>query len=298
MKPDICIFHSPCADGFGAAWAVWKLFGDAVEYVPGVYGKEPPDVTGKNVVIVDYSYKRPCLDVMASKAMSIVVLDHHKTARDDLAGLPPPIDGPYDPYAICDWQHICNAPAALHALFDMDRSGAQMAWDYFHPGEDRPKLIDYVGDRDLWRFNLPWSREVAAFVFSYPYSFVAWDEMARQIESPQYFDGVCAQGAAIERKHHKDIDELLSLTQREMTIGGVRIPVANLPYTMASDAAGKLAEGKPFAACYFDRPDARVFSLRSRGPEAIDVSEIAKRYGGGGHKNAAGFQAPPNWEGD
>jgi nanoRNase/pAp phosphatase (c-di-AMP/oligoRNAs hydrolase) len=45
-----------------------------------------------------------------------------------------------------------------------------------------------------------------------------------------------------------------------------------------------------FAACYWDTPEGRVFSLRSIGD--FDVSEIAKQYGGGGHKNASGFRLP------
>lgn len=307
MTPDICIYHGNCADGFGAAFVLWGRFGDGVQFVPGIYGEAPPDVTGKDVVLVDFSYKRPVLDKMASAARTLVILDHHKTAAADLAGLPPPPDGPYNPDGLSSWQHECNAPVALHALFDMDRSGAQIAWDYFYPGQRRPKLIDYIGDRDLWRFKLPHSREIAAWVFSYPYTFPTWDEMARQIDSADYFQGCVDQGAAIERKHNKDIAELLTVTRRKMKIGGHVVPVANLPYTMSSDAAHKLCEPfddglngsciPPFAACYFDRPDARVFSLRSR-DDGADVSEIARTYGGGGHKHAAGFQASPGWEGD
>ena len=57
LKPDMCIYHGNCQDGFGAAWAVWKRFGDAVEYVPGFYGQPAPDVAGRSVVMVDFSYK-------------------------------------------------------------------------------------------------------------------------------------------------------------------------------------------------------------------------------------------------
>ena len=46
MRPDICIYHFPCADGFTAAWAIRTRWPD-IEFVPGVYGQEPPDVTGK-----------------------------------------------------------------------------------------------------------------------------------------------------------------------------------------------------------------------------------------------------------
>ena len=100
---------------------------------------------------------------------------------------------------------------------------------------------------------------------------------------------LAAEGEAIERKHFKDIHELLGVTTREMVIGGYRVPVANLPYTMSSDAGHELAKGRPFAACYWDTPEGRVFGLRSS-DEGVDVSEVAKQYGGGGHRNAAGFK--------
>lgn len=295
FKPDICIYHGNCADGFSAAWAVWKRWRHTVAFVPGVYGQEPPNVAGKHVLMVDFSYKRPVLERMSLDAATITILDHHKTAQADL-----------ETFAIFNPVNADNIEAVLSATqpglgnvraeFDMNRSGAVMAWQFCHPGREVPRLLQYVQDRDLWKFHLGFSREIAAYVFSYPYEFAQWDRMVDDAEGPE-LQTMIEAGAAIERKHQKDITELLAQTTRTMVIGGYRVPVANLPYTMASDAAGKLAEGQPFAACYFDRPDARVFSLRSRGHGA-DVSEIAKAYGGGGHKNAAGFQAPLGWEGD
>ena len=55
-------------------------------------------------------------------------------------------------------------------------------------------------------------------------------------------------GVAIERKHHKDIAELVGVTKRRMVIGGYDIPVANLPYTLTSDAGNLMSKGEPFAA--------------------------------------------------
>jgi len=290
--PDICIYHGNCADGFGAAWAVWKRWGDAVEFVPGIYGKAPPDVTGKNVLMVDFSYKKALLETMAVTATSIIILDHHKTAQADLAEFTASdITSPGPDYEIA-----CGAKIA--ARFDMEKSGAVLAWEFCFPGKPIPLLLQHIQDRDLWRFALENTREIQAAVFSYPYDFPTWDNLIEECEHGEGIPDLAAEGIAIERKHHKDIDELLDVSMRYMTIGGHRVPVANLPYTMSSDAAGKLAEGNAFAACYFDRADARVFSLRSRGPDGADVSEIAKQYGGGGHKNAAGFQVPIGWEGD
>lgn len=301
MKLDVCIYHSPCADGFGAAWAVWRKFGDGVRFVPGVYGTPPPDVDGQNVVMVDFSYKAPVLSSLlrsgdVKQAMTILIIDHHKTAQDDLADLKPPASG-YDPLRWRnEWEQASEWP--VRAIFDMEKSGAVLTWEFFHPSEPVPKLLQYIQDRDLWRFALPHSREVAAVVFSHPYDFERWSNLVLQAEDEYGFAGIVAEGAAIERKHHKDVAELLKQTRRTMRIGGHTVPTANLPYTMASDAAGMLADGQPFGACYFDRGDGkRQFSLRSR-EGGIDVSEVAKQYGGGGHRNASGFEAPLGWEGD
>lgn len=257
----LCIYHGNCADGFGAAWVVRKAVPDTI-FKQGVHQTTPPDVSGADVLTVDFSYKRPVLLEMAKQANSILILDHHKSAMEDLVDL----------------------PANVTVKFDMNRSGAMMAWDHFFPNQSPPPLLLHIEDRDLWRFALKNTREIQANLFSYPYDFQVWDALMETA-----VDDLAKDGAAIERKHFKDVHELLGVTQREMIISGHRVPVANLPYTLVSDAAHLMAKGRPFAACYWDTPDGRVFGLRSS-DEGVDVSEIAKRYGGGGHKNAAGFK--------
>ena len=270
----ICIYHGNCADGFGAAWAVWKfhrLWDEGVEFYPGVYQNDPPNVEGQDVVMVDFSYKRPVLLEIASKAKSILIIDHHKTAAEDLVDL----------------------PSNVTTIFDMDHSGAVLTWKHYF-NEQIPFLLRHIEDRDLWRFLLPGTRQIQAAVFSYPYDFEVWYKLVASFD--EFGNTTLLQeGEAIERKHFKDIDELLEVTTREFTIGGHTVPVANLPYTLSSDAGHKLAQGKPFAGCYWDTPDGRVFSLRSA-DDGLDVSEIAKQYGGGGHKNASGFRVPYDHE--
>ncbi len=305
MKP-LVIYHANCADGFTAAWAVRQAM-DA-EFYPGVHGEPPPDVTGRDVILVDFSYPRAHLVDMAQVARSILVLDHHKSAEAELrsgeikvgtigqVGLKAVRIVRLDnlPEAREAWLHYEDT-ATVHdgivcALFDMDRSGAGIAWDFFHPGVSRPELIDHVEDRDLWRFALPGTREIQAAVFSYPYDFDVWDLL---METPM--ETLRAQGVAIERKHHKDVAELVTVAKRQMVIGHYEVPVASLPYTLASDAGHLMAKGKPFAACYYDKDDGRVFSLRST-DQGVDVSEVAKLYGGGGHARAAGFRVPRDHE--
>lgn len=273
----LCIYHGKCADGFTAAWAVRQALGDTVEFHAGIYQEPPPDVAGRDVVIVDFSYKRAVLEEMAKSANSILILDHHKTAAEDLADIP-------------DAPHTIHSPIpGCWKVFDMDRSGAGITWDFFHPGAPRPALVNYAEDRDLWRFNLPHSRAISAYVFSFDYDFANWDALATTIE--EAFDTAVAAGTAIEGKHHKDVAELVGVCKRRMVIGGVEVWGASLPYTLTSDAGHLMAKGEPFAACYWDTPAGRVFSLRST-DEGQDVSAIAKQYGGGGHRNASGFKVP------
>jgi nanoRNase/pAp phosphatase (c-di-AMP/oligoRNAs hydrolase) len=286
MSKTLCIYHGSCQDGFGAAWAVRHALGaENVEFYPGVYQSPPPDVTGRDVVMVDFSYKRPVIEEMAKTARSITIFDHHASAADDLAGYPLPGFN-YPPFG-----HV----AKVTAIFDMERSGAGLAWDCFHPGQPRPRLINVIEDRDLWRFALEGTREISAAVFSYGYDFDLWDALM----DSRSLDELLLEGEAIERKHQQDIVNLLPMMQRRMTIGGVDMPVANLPLTLTSDAGHKMASAETcsVAACYWDTPEGRVFSLRSTeyGP---DCKDIAVKYGGGGHPHAAGFRMPLGWEGD
>lgn len=282
-KRPLVIYHGNCADGFSAAWCFWRKYGTGADYVAGVYQQDPPDVSGRDVYLVDFSYKAAVVQDMLAHANSVTLIDHHKTAIEDLRQLKEREvatngDGMGDKFG---W--FC----------DLNRSGATLAWDYLFPSEPRPLLLGHIEDRDLWRFKLPNTREIQANVFSYEYSFELWDKLmsADQAELMK----MTVAGAAIERKHHKDISELVGVCKRRMVIAGCDVPVASLPYTLASDAGHLMAQGEPFAACYWDTKDGRVFSLRST-DGGMDVSEIAKQYGGGGHVRASGFKVARDHE--
>ncbi len=272
----LCIYHGNCADGFGAAWVVRKALGSDVEFHAARYGDPAPDVTGKKVIIVDFSYKYDALIALADKAESVLVIDHHKSAMADLVDLPQ-AELRYE-------AHEKSKTGKLHSLFDMNRSGAGLTWDFFFPDQPRPPLINHIEDRDLWLFKLEGTREIMADLFSYPQDFATWDRLFADEINWIRLDGV-----AINRQHQKTLADLVHTTKRRMLIGGHDVPAANLPYMFASDAGALMAEGELFAASYFDSSDGRIFSLRST-DAGLDVAEIAKQYGGGGHRNAAGFR--------
>lgn len=193
----LCIYHAHCADGLGAAWAVHRALGPNVDFKPASYGSmiDSNRVRARDILIVDFSYPLATLRAIAAEARSVLVLDHHKTAQEDLAGLLPPIR--FD-----QWSAPGGLSGRLNAIFDMDRSGAGITWDYLHPNPSdtqiaqiramvrrkwdvdpdviqpdhvskeieekvqalpRPRIIDLIEDRDLWGHGAGPSEEAQAF---------------------------------------------------------------------------------------------------------------------------------------
>lgn len=278
----LCIYHGNCDDGFAAAWVVRSRLGDRqVELYAGQYQRDPPDVTDRHVLMVDFSYKRPVLLEMAKKAKSIVILDHHHTAAQDLFGFPEP--APFVEWCDKGLDLVERADPPIAALFDMNRSGAGLTWDFFSFGNQRPAFIDYIEDRDLWRKSLPGIDSFTMALRSHPQDFDVWDRLVEA--GPQ---ALIDEGAAIQRFYRLRVEEL-KRSAYDALLGGAPVKITNAPYFAASEVAGELAEmGTDFGACYFEVSRGRwAYSLRSRG--AFDCSAIAKLYGGGGHKQAAGF---------
>jgi len=263
-KTPLVIYHGNCQDGFTAAWACWKVNPDW-EYYPAKHGDPPPDVTGRIVYMLDFSYKRPVILEMASKADFITILDHHKTAEADLVDL----------------------PANVSVTFDMKRSGAMLAWEHFHKYETVPWLVKYVQDRDLWTFLYEDTKPFTAALFAEEYDFGTWCLWSDKIQAYSAKWAI-EQGNAILKKQAKDVAELCQNKFRYI-IGGQEVWVVNIPYTLCSDAGNLLAKGEPFAASFYYDGEGYIFSLRSD-DNGVDVSEIAKQYGGGGHAHAAGFK--------
>lgn len=249
------LYHADCYDGFGAAWAAWRYLGNRPTYIPVQHGKPLPEIEDDaRVYILDFSYPRDVLEALDERTM-LTVIDHHKTAQDALADLP-------------------------YATFDLGHSGAVLAWHNFHTGP-APELLRYVEDRDLWRWELVWSREVSAALRSHPMDFEVWSRLN--------VEGLAAEGKAILRFTNVEVDRTCKNARVE-EFEGHRVPVGNAT-SFVSEVGQRLLQlhpYSPFSMTFFVREDGRrVYSLRSRGD--FDVSEVATRHGGGGHPAAAGF---------
>ena len=259
---DLVLYHANCTDGMGAAYAAWKLLGSKAEYIPCHHGEDPPDVTGRNVACLDYAFPNAVTKQMIEDANSLIIIDHHKSAMVDL-------------------HDVSNA------IFDMKHSGAILAWNFFHPGKEPPKFLNYIEDRDLWKWELPYSREFSASFDMVPFDFDEFDTFC----DDSVFDDAIKRGSYILAYSKTVVKKICDkAVKREFEDKSVMI--VNSSHWM-SEIGNRLSQECDFAVVWFFDHDSRqtIVSLRSF-HDSVDVSEVAKKFGGGGHKKAAGFQLP------
>jgi len=269
-------FHGDCLDGFGAAWAAWRKFGDAARYIPMHYGFawQPDDVRGRDVFVLDFSFPPEELAAMAKLANSVTQLDHHVSARDA-------------------WEKSPVHADRLTVRFDMDKSGARLAWEHFHPYAPLPRGIAHIEDQDLWRFRIEGTRAFCRALRLRPFEFGAWDGVVAAGEDD--CRALYAEGEAIERFLAVEVERLArSALVTEVRLEGEAGPVAGLAVNTAALFASELGhvlavKSGSYGLVWQLAADGEVkASLRAAG--AVDVAALAARYGGGGHRNAAGFR--------
>lgn len=281
------LFHAGCWDGLASAWCARRFLQDRVPdviYQPVQYDSPAPELEpGSRLLLLDFCY--PLEQLMAwwkgARAMKfLTIIDHHKTHEEIIAQFIKQLEGP---------------DSRLRLVFNGNRSAAPLAWIHFFEQEPVPGMIQYIEDRDLWAWKMTGSREVCACLRSYPLAFETLDKYSLMTYQQIYME-MFSPGEAILRREKQIIDSHLRFAS-EMEIAGHKVLCTNAT-VLTSEIAGALAKGRPFGACYFDSKEGkRIWSLRSTA-EGIDVSEVAKKFGGGGHKHAAGFSAPIKVEGD
>lgn len=254
------LYHSNCYDGFGAAYAAWKKLGNEnVEYIPVSYGYPVPNLPmAEKVYIADFSFPAEDMEAIAENC-SVVILDHHKTAKERLE----------------NWSHE-NA----EVIFDMDRSGALITWEYFHGEGTAPDLIKHISDRDLWKFELDGTAKIHKALVSYPMDFKLWDSFDIEV--------LKKEGVTCERLYSKLVDNIVKSAWIK-EIDGNQVPVVNtsIAWSEVGHALIEKYPDAPFVASFTNFENQVMWSLRSK---EFDVSALAKKFGGGGHPNAAGFK--------
>ncbi len=268
----VCIFHAGCPDGFGAAWSAWLQWGDRGRYVARGHDDplRTPELAGAYVLFADIAPPPRSYRPLAADAAHLVVLDHHISAQRAFEA---------DPFLAREL-----AESGHNVTFDLTRSGSALAWNALHPGDPLPDLLAYVEDQDLWNWKLPRSREINAAIASYPRDFASWSALASVS-----VDALADQGAPILRSYRIEVERALASTQ-PLAIGTLRVEGVNARIQRAEighELATRARYGAACGAVYRvegRRVDVSIYSIGE-----LDVAAISSSYGGGGHKNAAGF---------
>ncbi len=270
----VILYHGNCPDGFGGAYSAWKKFGDTAEYVPLKHGKPVPvSLEGADAYFIDFCYPKESMDAISKEAKRVTVLDHHEGMKEVVEALP---------------SHV----------YTSEHSGAVIAWQYFHPETPVPTLLSYVEDGDLYRFALPDARALLSYVYSKPFEFHVWDELAEALQNDAERRAMIERGTIYAEHSSLIVSELIE-DAKLVRFEGHTCYFSPSIGIFTSDLGNKLAKKQaPLSLSVSARPDGLRVSLRGDG--SVDVAKIAQKYGGNGHPNASAFSlpygAPVPWE--
>lgn len=261
----IVIYHKNCMDGFSAAWVARKKFGEKAVYFPAVHQTPfPESVKGREVYMVDFCYSEEIMEKIKKVAARVIVIDHHISQKEAVK--------------ISD-----------ERLFDIKHSGAVLAWQYFFPGKKVPKLLSYVEDTDIWKFALPQSKELHASLDTLKFDFKSWSRLASEFETASGRKKHFEKGKAILEFSERVIDSIVANAEI-VKFAGHKAFVANSPALVSEIGHVLATKANGVGIVWVKKGDKLKVSLRSNGK--VDVSKIAVKYGGGGHKAAASFSLP------
>ena len=290
-------YHAGCIDGFTSAWVVNRVMNErglrcnlrAMEYNTDSDIKLMDELAYAgytSLYIVDFSVSVALLDAIEviHPELKITIMDHHKTAFEK-----------YCPdLTVTATTSVDFTLGNTRIVLDNSKSGAGLCWSQFYADEPIPNLIDYVQDYDLWKFEFG---DATRYVNKYLKEQLEidpitdnWERIHTAFTDLEARANIMEQGRQLQKIHSCTVQDIAS-DATGINIKGHDGLAVCCPYKFVSDVGNTLAERcGTFGAVYqvSDDKNKVKWSLRSKGD--FDVSAIAKQYGGGGHKNAAGFE--------
>ncbi|MCL5011814.1 MAG: DHHA1 domain-containing protein [Patescibacteria group bacterium] len=268
-KNIVVLYHENCLDGFCGRWVAWKKFGNRAQYYavpPRVFPSQLRTIQNATVYVIDNSLFKADIDFLHNRNCKVIILDHHISSKDDV----------------------------MHAdeyLFDVKHSGAMLAWKYFFSHVKAPRLVCHIEDGDLWNFRLSHTDDIRNVLVSKGFVITEWNKIARLLETLSGKKKIISQGAVIEQYRDTLIEKSVENAYLIRFGGKVVYTVNETTESIRSEVAHRLyAKHPPFSVVWSRKHDQYHISIRSTG--VFDCSKLAKKYGGGGHKVAAGFLWP------
>lgn len=272
-RPLVLYHGRSCPDGFAAALAAWLYYGGQAEFVGLDHGDvkslaDLPDVAGRAVYILDFSFGEEILRAIEAQAAKLVMLDHHLSAAEKLTGFK------------------CRC-GVVH--FDMKKSGARLAWEFFHPNKPVPDLVRFVEDRDIWAWQYPESPAFLAALDMEPFEFERWQAIAA-------FDAAqlalfTSRGQAMDEKFSK-LSSVIVESAQPIVFNGVTGLMVNAPGVFHSLVGDMLCQKSGTFALMWTVDKNAVVKCGLRSKPGFNCIPLAASMGGGGHAQACGFKMP------
>ena len=281
IKPDrhdpkpLVLYHGRgCPDGFAAALAAWLFFEGQAELLGLDHGDiksvaDLPAIDGRAVYILDFSFASEILRGIEQRAAKLVLLDHHKSAAEKLTGF------------------ACRC-GVVH--FDMTKSGARLAWEFFQSDRSLPDLVRFVEDRDIWVWQYPQSAGFLAALDMEPYDFERWAQIASF--TPEELELFMARGQAMDEKFSKLAADIAQGGQ-PITFNGQRGLMVNAPGVFHSLVGDILSKQSGTFALMWSATQGGVVKVGLRSQRSFDCIPLAESMHGGGHAQACGFRMGP-----
>lgn len=262
MKNTVIIYHKNCPDGFSSAWVAWKKFGNKAEYIAASHPSFPPkNIKDKEVYMLDFCYSKEHMKNLVSVVKKLVVIDHHISQKEAIK-------------------------FSTENVFTVKNSGATLSWKYFFPNKKIPKLLLHIEDKDIWTFAIKGTEAYMAMLETIPFDFKTWDKLIKNFENPVKRKSYYEKGLAILGFSKQNIENI-ALSAEWVIFNNKKCLAVNSP-SFVSEIGHILASRAKGIGIIWCKKNGKIkISLRSNGK--VDVSKIALKKGGGGHRAAASF---------
>ena len=270
----LVIYHGrKCPDGFAAALAAWLYFAGQAEFLALDHGdirgvEDLPALAGRAVYVLDFSFAEHILRDIDARAAKLVMLDHHLSAAEQLVG--------FD----------CRS-GVVH--FDSSKSGARLAWEFFHPHQPVSDLVRYVEDRDIWAWQYPDSAGFLAALDMEPFDFERWHAISQfdAVQQAAFID----RGSAMDAKFQQLAMQIAESAQ-PVTFNGIAGLMVNAPGIFHSQVGDLLSQKSGTFALLWTVDKTGVVKCGLRSQRDFSCIALARSMGGGGHAQACGFKLP------
>ena len=260
MKKIVVFYHKNCRDGFASAWVAQKKLKNTASYIAIDYQDDLPKIKNKEVYFIDVTFPKEIMNAV-TKDNKVTVIDHHKSQKQ-------------------------IASLAQKSIFNIKHSASILTWKYFFPKNPVPKLLLFIEDIDLWKFKMKGTREIINALDTFPNNFPNWEEISLKMENREGLKDLFEKGKKIKENKEKLVKKLINRGEKIKFHKHPTI-IVNSRILASEIGSSIVKKGYPIAVIYYIKDGVLNASLRSDGK--TDVSKIAGKYGGGGHKSSAGF---------